>query len=87
MAEVWSLMSSTHMSVLAGIMILVLACWYWRAPWVRPAMRRVLLGVILALVVAGAIFRKPIARWLAEDRCLDRGGRWDEAADRCESAR
>jgi hypothetical protein len=41
--------------------------------------------LILAVVVALALWWWPSARrWLAIDRCLDLGGRWDYAEERCE---
>jgi hypothetical protein len=45
--------------------------------------RRVAVAIVLIVFVA-LIFAAPrIVRWLAIDSCLDRGGGWDYAAERC----
>ena len=48
--------------------------------------RRVRLTILLMLAVAVlALWLAPkAARWLAVDRCLDSGGRWDTAQGQCE---
>ncbi len=43
--------------------------------------RAIILSLLFVAVAAGAIFGK---RWLAIDRCLDNGGRWDYQNSRCE---
>ncbi len=43
---------------------------------------------LVALVALLAILAVDWLRgWFAIDRCLDRGGRWDYALDRCEDMR
>jgi hypothetical protein len=45
--------------------------------------RRVAVAIVLIVLVA-LIFAAPrIVRWLAIDSCLDQGGGWDYAAERC----
>jgi hypothetical protein len=41
--------------------------------------------LIFVIACALALWWWPSARrWLAIDRCLDAGGRWDEVGERCE---
>lgn len=41
--------------------------------------------VVVVIILALAVWCLPTARrWLAIDRCLDLGGRWDHSAERCE---
>ena len=43
------------------------------------------LKVLAGVAIAVALWWLPTAtRWIAIDRCLDLGGRWDYAAERCE---
>ena len=52
----------------------------------RQQRKRFLLWALLVLVVAACVFAsiKPIARFIAVDRCLDSGGRWNVAIEACE---
>lgn len=45
-------------------------------------MKRLILPVALILAAAGACLWQ--SDWLAQDRCLDSGGRWSEATAACE---
>ena len=46
---------------------------------------RTRLIVIALLALAFSLWLAPkAARWLAIDRCLDSGGRWNEALSQCE---
>ena len=56
-------------------------CGFSDSPAVTP--RRVAVAIVLIAFVA-LIFAAPrIVRWLAIDSCLDQGGGWDYAAERC----
>jgi hypothetical protein len=44
---------------------------------------RLIIAVVVVLVLSVWLAPKA-ARWLAIDRCLDSGGRWDDARIRCE---
>jgi hypothetical protein len=47
---------------------------------------RHLVWIVLILTVLFLAWPRA-ARFLAVDRCLDNGGRWDDASDSCEYAR
>jgi hypothetical protein len=47
--------------------------------------RRLLVGTILLLVVAIVTIGYGVA-FVAQDRCLDAGGRWDDATGVCSGA-
>ena len=52
------------------------------------ASRRILAIVILGGILAAVVLIAPAARrFLAEDGCLDAGGVWLDAEQRCEGAR
>jgi hypothetical protein len=47
--------------------------------------RRTRLTIVVVVAVVLALWLVPkAARWLAVDRCLDSGGRWDDVGNRCE---
>lgn len=51
-------------------------------------MRRILvtLALLLLLAVLLAGVARPVKNFLAQDRCLDSGGRWNARAQSCEGA-
>jgi len=45
------------------------------------------LGALLCCILIALPFYQPVRRFIEQDRCLDNGGRWNNAASKCEGAR
>ena len=50
----------------------------------RGRKRTLLVLGILLMLILGVWLVQGMRRWLAIDRCLDLGGRWDYSAKRCQ---
>ena len=52
----------------------------------QPVMTRFRIGLFVLILLAALLFWFLNSEWLASDKCLDGGGRWDETLKHCQVA-
>jgi len=52
----------------------------------RPMSRYARVVVVVAVIAIVVLLVVRLERWLAVDRCLDAGGRWNDASRSCDHA-